>query len=151
MVFTISYTPLEELDLKADLQDSTAGALVTFEGWVRNHNEGRPIRQLEYQAYEALASKEGTRILDEVKTRPGVIAARCVHRVGTLNIGEMAVWIGVIAAHRADAFRACEQVIDQIKLRVPIWKKEFYEEGDSGWVNAPGAVADQTPPAQAAT
>ncbi len=150
-MFTISSTPLEELDLKADLQDSAAGALVTFEGWVRNHNEGRPIRQLEYQAYEALACKEGTRILNEVKTRFEVIAVRCAHRVGTLNIGEMAVWIGVIAAHRADAFRACEQVIDQIKLRVPIWKKEFYEEGDSGWVGAPGVVADQSPPAQAAT
>ncbi len=150
-MFTISSTPLEELDLTADLQDSAAGALVTFEGWVRSHNEGRPIRQLEYQAYEALASKEGTRILDEVKTRFEVIAARCVHRVGTLNIGEMAVWIGVIAAHRADAFRACEHIIDQIKLRVPIWKKEFYEEGDSGWVNAPGVVADQPPPAQAST
>ncbi len=150
-MFTISSTPLEELDLKADLQDSTAGALVTFEGWVRNHNKGRPIRQLEYQAYEALASKEGTRILNEVKNRFEVIAVRCAHRVGTLNIGEMAVWIGVIAAHRADAFRACQQVIDQIKLRVPIWKKEFYEEGDSGWVGAPGVVADQSPPAQAAT
>ncbi len=150
-MFMISSTPLEELDLRADLQDSAAGALVTFEGWVRNHNEGRPIRQLEYQAYEALASKEGTRILDEVKTRFEVIAARCVHRVGELNIGEMAIWIGVIAAHRADAFRACAHVIDQVKLRVLIWKKEFYEEGDSGWVNAPGAAADQAPPAQAAT
>ena len=150
-MFTISSTPLEELDLTADLKDSAAGALVTFEGWVRNHNEGRPIRQLEYQAYEALASKEGTRILNEVKTRFEVIAARCVHRVGTLNIGEIAVWIGVIAAHRADAFRACEHIIDQIKLRVPIWKKEFYEEGDSGWVGVPGVVADQSPPTQAAT
>ncbi len=150
-MFRIVSTPLEGLDLKAELQNSAAGALVTFEGWVRNHNEGRPIRQLEYQAYEVLANKEGTRILDEVKTRFEVIAARCVHRVGRLNIGEMAVWIGVIAAHRADAFQACAHVIDQIKLRVPIWKKEFYEEGDSGWVNATGVVADHPPPAQAST
>ena len=150
-MFTISSTPLEELDLKADLQDTAAGALVTFEGWVRDHNEGRLIRQLEYQAYEALASKEGTRVLEEVETRSEIIAARCVHRVGRLNIGEMAIWIGVIAAHRAEAFRACEYIIDQIKLRVPIWKKEFYEEGDSGWVDAPGAVADPPPPAQAST
>ena len=148
-MFTISSAPLEELNLKADLQDTAAGALVTFEGWVRDHNEGRLIRQLEYQAYEALASKEGTRVLEEVETRFEIIAARCVHRVGKLNIGEMAIWIGVIAAHRAEAFRACEYIIDQIKLRVPIWKKEFYEEGDSGWVDAPGAVADPPPPAQA--
>ncbi len=134
-MFTISFTPLEELDLTADLQDSAAGALVTFEGWVRSHNEGRPIRQLEYQAYEALANKEGTRILDEVKTRFEVIAARCVHRVGRLNVGEMAVWLGVIAAHRAEAFRACEHIIDQIKLRVPIWKKEFFEGGEV-WVGS---------------
>ncbi len=150
-MFTISSAPLEELNLKADLQDTAAGALVTFEGWVRDHNEGRLIRQLEYQAYEALASKEGTRVLEEVETRFEIIAARCVHRVGKLNIGEMAIWIGVIAAHRAEAFRACEYIIDQIKLRVPIWKKEFYEEGDSGWVDAPAAVADQPPPAQAST
>ena len=150
-MFTISSTPLEELNLKADLQDTAAGAVVTFEGWVRDHNEGRLIRQLEYQAYEALASKEGTRVLEELETRFEIIAARCVHRVGRLNIGEMAIWIGVIAAHRAEAFRACEYIIDQIKLRVPIWKKEFYEEGDSGWVDAPGAVADPPPPAQAST
>ena len=72
-MFTISSTPLEELDLKADLQDSAAGALVTFEGWVRDHNDGRLIRQLEYQAYEALASKEGTRVLEEVETRFEII------------------------------------------------------------------------------
>ncbi len=150
-MFTISSAPLEELNLKADLQDTAAGALVTFEGWVRDHNEGRLIRQLEYQAYEALASKEGTRVLEEVETRFEIIAARCVHRVGRLNIGDMAIWIGVIAVHRAEAFRACEYIIDQIKLRVPIWKKEFYEEGDSSWVDAPGAVADQPPPAQAST
>ncbi len=148
-MFTISSASLEELNLKADLQHTAAGALVTFEGWVRDHNEGRLIRQLEYQAYEALASKEGTRVLEEVETRFEIIAARCVHRVGRLNIGEMAIWIGVIAAHRAEAFRACEYIIDQIKLRVPIWKKEFYEEGDSGWVDAPGAVADPPPPASA--
>ena len=90
-MFTISSAPLEELNLKADLQDTAAGALVTFEGWVRDHNEGRLIRQLEYQAYEALASKEGTRVLEEVETRFEIIAARCVHRVGKLNIGEMAI------------------------------------------------------------
>lgn len=147
-MFTLSSAPLNKLDLTSDLHNSAAGALVTFEGVVRDHNEGRMTRLLEYQAYEALAGKEGAKILGEAQSQFKVIAARCVHRVGRLNIGETAVWIGVLAAHRAEAFRACEYIIDQVKLRVPIWKREFYEEGDSGWVNAPSAVACQTPPAE---
>ena len=142
-MFAISGTAFDAASLAADLHNPAAGALATFEGWVRDHNAGRTIVHLEYQAYEPLANKEGIRIIQETKNRFDVIDAKCVHRVGNLGIGELAVWVGVSAAHRVSAFRACEHIIDQIKLRVPIWKKEFYEDGDSGWVSAPAASADR--------
>ncbi len=91
--------------------------------------------RLEYEAYEALALKEGERIVAEALERFGVRRIACVHRVGELAIGELAVWVGVSAAHRDEAFAACRYVIDEVKQRLPIWKKEHYPEGDSGWVN----------------
>jgi rhodanese-related sulfurtransferase len=93
------------------------------------------VLRLEYEAYEALGVKEGERIVAEALERFGVRRIACVHRVGDLDIGELAVWVGVSAAHRDEAFDACRYVIDEVKQRLPIWKKEHYPEGDSGWVN----------------
>jgi len=93
------------------------------------------VRRLEYEAMSGLAEREGERIIAEACARYGVAHACCVHRVGELGIGEMAVWVGVGARHRDEAFRACRYIIDEVKHRVPIWKKEYYEQGDSGWVN----------------
>lgn len=134
-VFSFSSTPLEESALRAGLSDPTCGGYAAFEGWVRDHNEGRRVRRLEYEAFEPLAIKEGERIIAEAVARFGVERAACVHRIGTLEIGENAVWVGVAARHRDEAFRACRYIIDEVKHRVPIWKKEHYESGDSGWVN----------------
>ena len=134
-MFGVSATPLEQMNPAGELADAAAGALVIFQGRVRDHSEGKKVVALEYQAYEELACNEGTEIIKEAKARFDILDANCVHRVGQLDIGELAVCIGVVAAHRAEAFRACEYIIDQIKLRVPIWKKEFFEDGDSGWVN----------------
>lgn len=117
------------------LDDAGAGACVTFEGWVRNHNDGRPVTRLDYQAYAALADNEGTAILTEALERFGVKQVRAVHRVGALVIGDLAVWVGVSAAHRGAAFDACRWIIDEIKLRVPIWKNEHYADGESGWLH----------------
>ena len=108
---------------------------MTFEGWVRDHNEGEAVHALEYEAYPELAEKEGHRILIEARERFGVIGLAAVHRVGRLRIGELAVWVGVSAAHRGAAFDACRYVIDELKARVPIWKKEHYATGASGWIN----------------
>ena len=119
---------------KSRLFDPRAGACVTFEGWVRNENEGREVLHLEYESYEAMGIKEGQRILDEAKERFSIIDAVCVHRVGRLEIGEVAVWVGVSSSHRGEAFDACRFIIDEVKHRVPIWKKEFYSDGNSGWV-----------------
>lgn len=120
---------------RADLQDPACGGYVTFEGWVRNSNEGLDVERLEYQAYEALALKEGQRIVTAAQTRFPITHALCVHRLGALEIGDLAVWVAVSAGHRDEAFSACRFIIDEIKHRVPIWKKEHYVNGDSGWVN----------------
>ena len=120
---------------RACLQSESCGGFVSFEGWVRNRNEGQDVLRLEYQAYEALANKEGNRIVAEALQRYPIEHALCVHRVGELEIGELAVWVGVSAGHRDEAFRACRYIIDEVKHRVPIWKKEHYRNGDSGWVN----------------
>ena len=108
---------------------------------MRDHNEGRTVQRLEYEAFEALAIKEGERIVAEAVARFGVTRAACVHRVGALGIGELAVWVGVSAAHRGEAFAACRYIIDEVKHRVPIWKKEHYTDGDSGWVNCERCAA----------
>ncbi|MHB8813238.1 MAG: ThiF family adenylyltransferase [Steroidobacteraceae bacterium] len=134
-MFRFSTIPLDESALRTELSDPTCGGYAAFEGWVRDHNEGRRVRRLEYEAFEPLAIKEGERIIAEAIARFGVEHAACVHRIGLLEIGEKAVWVGVTARHRDEAFRACRYIIDEVKHRVPIWKKEHYESGDSGWVN----------------
>ena len=133
--FTFSRAPLEPHLQRALLADPSCGGYASFEGWVRDHNEGQRVRQLEYEAFEQLALAEGERILAEARARFGVTHAACVHRLGDLGVGELAVWVGVSAPHRDAAFRACRYIIDEVKHRLPIWKKEHYESGDSGWVN----------------
>jgi len=132
--FTLATEPVDVATLRDALRHAGAGGFCAFEGWVRNNNEGRDVSGLAYEAYAELAISEGERVVDEAVTRYGVLAAHCVHRVGDLKIGDLAVWIGVSAAHRDEAFRACRYIIDQIKHRLPIWKKEHYIEGDTAWV-----------------
>ncbi len=134
-MFSLSPEPIDVSSWRDRVRDADAGGYVSFEGWVRNENEGRAVRQLEYEGYEAVAVKEGERVLQEACDKFDVLHAACVHRVGHLEIGEMAVWVGVSAEHRAAAFEACRYVIDEIKHRLPIWKKEYYADGDSGWIN----------------
>jgi len=133
--FAFSRQPLDPAALAAGLADVASGGYASFEGWVRNENEGREVRRLDYEAFEELALKEGERIVAEAVERFGVRGARCVHRLGELGLGELAVWVGVSSGHRAEAFAACRYIIDEVKHRVPIWKKEHYLDGDSGWVN----------------
>ncbi len=124
-----------------ELRDPAAGGFASFEGWVRDHNEGLAVRRLEYEAFVELAVKEGDRIVAEATHRFPVRHALCVHRVGSLEIGDLAVWVGASAAHRGEAFDACRYIIDEVKHRVPIWKKEHYLNGDSGWVNCERCAA----------
>jgi sulfur-carrier protein adenylyltransferase/sulfurtransferase len=133
--FRFSSNALDTVALQREMRDESCGGFASFEGWVRNHNEGHAVTRLEYEAFAELAEKEGARIVDEARAKYGVTRAACVHRVGSLALGDVAVWVGVSAAHRDEAFRACRFIIDEVKHRVPIWKKEHYVNGDSGWVN----------------
>jgi molybdopterin synthase catalytic subunit len=134
-MFKLSPTPLDAPAQARALADERAGACITFEGWVRNRNEGRPVLRLEYEAYPALAEEEGERIIAEAKEKFPILAAAGIHRTGTLGLGELAVWIGVTAEHRGAAFEACRYIIDQAKARIPIWKREHYGDGSSTWIN----------------
>ena len=143
--FRFSSVALDTAALRAGLADPGCGAYAAFEGWVRDHNEGQRVTRLEYEAYAPLAPREGERIIAEAVSRFGLHGALCVHRIGALALGEIAVWVGASAPHRDEAFRACRYIIDEVKHRLPIWKKEYYESGDSGWVNCErcaAAVAD---------
>jgi sulfur-carrier protein adenylyltransferase/sulfurtransferase len=141
--FGFSHSPIDPQSLRVALEDPAAGGYAAFEGWVRNHNEGHAVTRLDYEAFEALANKEGERIVQEAIERFGVVKAACVHRIGSLAIGDMAVWVGVSSRHRAEAFAACRYIIDEVKHRVPIWKKEHYVTGDSGWVNCERCAAHE--------
>jgi molybdopterin synthase catalytic subunit len=121
--------------LRDELGDAAAGAYVGFEGWIRNHNEGENVLRLEYEVYAPVALIEGAKVIEEARSKFPILHAGCVHRSGMLEIGECAVWVGVTAAHRDEAFAACRFIIDQVKVRLPIWKKEHYANGNSGWVN----------------
>ncbi len=140
-MFEIAEKAIDPAALRAALADPAAGAYCGFEGWVRNHNEGQEVLRLEYEVYSPLAISEGRRILAEAKEQFPHLRAGCVHREGLLEIGDCAVWVGVTSPHRDEAFRACRYIIDAIKHRLPIWKKEHYVSGDSGWVNCERCAA----------
>ena len=133
--FELAGTPFDTATLRARLLDARVGGYASFEGWVRDHNDGRAVHGLHYEAYTALAEAEGERVLAEALDRFEILDAACVHRTGDLAIGELAVWVGVVAAHRDAAFAACRYIIDEVKSRVPIWKRERYADGDAGWLH----------------
>ena len=135
-MFKISPTAIEVAAWRAKLGDASAGACVTFEGWVRRRNQGREVHLLEYEAHVALAEAEGARILAEARERWRLLGCAAVHRSGRLALGELAFWVGVTAEHREAAFDGCRYIVDEAKKRLPIWKKEHYVDGAAGWINA---------------
>lgn len=144
--FRISENSFEPETERDRIAEPSCGGYVSFEGWVRDHNEGQQVLRLEYQAYEALALKEGRKIMAEAASRFPIVNACCIHRVGELEIGDLAVWVGVSAGHRDEAFKGCRYIIDEIKHRVPVWKKEHYRGGDSGWVNCEACASHAKEP-----
>ena len=141
-LFAIGPAPLPLEPLVAAVASESDGvddAITTFLGLVRNHNLGRRVQYLEYEAYESLALKAFARIDEEVRTRwPGMRMA-LHHRTGRLEIGEASVAIVTASPHRGDAFAACRYVIERVKQIVPVWKREYFEGGDV-WIE--GATAD---------
>jgi len=137
----VAVTP-ESLDcnaLAAMVDANGDGAVVTFAGLVRDHNQGRQVQFLEYEAYEPLAIRALQRIVDEARELwPGARIA-VHHRLGRLEIGEASIVIAAASVHRADAFAACRYTIERVKQIVPIWKREHFNGGDV-WLE--GATAD---------
>ncbi len=132
--FSLTDQTIDSTSLAESLRDPSAGAEVTFDGRVRDHNDGQAVAKLEYQAYPALAVPTGQRILAEEAERFGIVRATAVHRTGSLEIGESAVWVGVASAHRGAAFDAARAIMERLKYELPIWKKETYQDGHTEWV-----------------
>lgn len=130
----VTDAPIDAARLLADAVSPADGAALLFQGVVRNENEGRPVARLEYQAYGAMAEAEMLRIATEAVERFGTGDVHVVHRVGMLEIGEASVAICVAAPHRGQAYEASRYVIEQLKRRVPVWKREGYTDGDTEWV-----------------
>jgi len=127
--------PLSVDEILRALQRDDVGGIALFVGTVRDHAGDTRVQRLDYEAHPSMAERELRRIVDELRAEyPGVRVA-AVHRVGELAIGELAVVVGAAAAHRAEAFEVCRAVIERIKARVPIWKKEWALDGSGSWVN----------------
>jgi adenylyltransferase/sulfurtransferase len=134
-MFSMSEKPIDSLKLSDRLRNPRCGAKVCFDGIVRNHNEGRQVKGLEYQAYIEMALSEGRKIIKEAHRLFEIDQAEAVHRFGHLEIEDTAVWVGVTSAHRKASFDACRYIIDQIKIRLPIWKREQYSDDEHRWVD----------------
>jgi len=132
-LFEISDKSIEEIILKNRF-DPVVGGVVTFEGRVRNHNDGHKVKSLEYQAFEEMALVEGNKIVKEALEVFGIEQLFCVHRTGHLKISDLAIWIYAASKHRKEAFLACQYTIDEIKKRVPVWKREHYQDLEPQWV-----------------
>ncbi len=143
-MFELTDRPIDSTALQARLTAPEAGALTVFEGRVRNHHLGQPVTKLEYEAFDDLARLEGEAIVSEAERIYAGAKVLCVHRTGPLQIGEAAVWIGVASAHRQTGFAACRHVIEELKLRLPVWKKEHHPGGAAEWVNCTAEAAART-------
>lgn len=136
-MFTITEDNISQtqiIEWKTRYTRPSVGAAVTFEGLVRNHNEGKEVKSLEYQAYPSMAIKVGQEIIEKAKILFPVTEIFCVHRTGHLQIGDIAVWVIATASHRKEAFHACQYVIDEVKALVPVWKREHYLNEMPDWV-----------------
>jgi molybdopterin synthase catalytic subunit len=125
--------PIDVAAVTAEVADERAGAVATFQGTVRSQSRGRDVIALEYEVYEGMADSVIAEIAEEAKARYELCAVAVTHRLGRVEIGETSVAIAVSAPHRQDALAACKDVIDALKERVPLWKKELYEGGEE-WI-----------------
>lgn len=134
----ISRDPLDLSRLVAAVEAPEIGGIATFTGLVRNHHQGKGVEGLEYSAYEPMAEQEMRAILSEAEAR-WTVKLVATHRLGALSIGEVAVAVAAAGAHRGEAFDACRYVIEELKRRVPIWKRERYTDGTEAWVAPRGS------------
>lgn len=140
--FSLTNEGIDIASLGEALIDPRAGARITFDGRVRNHNEGSEVASLEYQTYPAMVGKVGQRIIEEEAAAHGLLRVRAIHRTGPLEIGESAVWVGVASAHRGAAFDGARAIMERLKYELPIWKKETYVDGRIEWVGPDSKSAE---------
>ena len=132
-MFAITRDPLDPQPLVEAVRKDESGAVALFYGVVRNHNMGRSVQYLEYDAYESMAVKKLREVADEVCAKFPVNGVAALHRIGRLEIGETSLLVAVSSPHRKEAFEACHYAVDRIKETVPVWKKEVWEDG-SEWI-----------------
>ena len=141
MLFEVTADELDPGRVVEHVRRDEAGAIALFYGIVRDHNRGRKVMHLEYDAYPEMATKVMQRIADEVKERFNIAETAIQHRTGRLEVGETSLLVAVSSAHRKEAFEACHALVDRLKEEVPIWKKEVFEGGEEwieGDASAPG-------------
>jgi molybdopterin synthase catalytic subunit len=147
----LTTAPLDGAALLRAIPTSADGAVLLFWGVVRDHNEGRPVDHLDYDAYAAMAEAEMRRIAGEAAERWKTGDIAVVHRVGRLEIGEASVAIAVASPHRAETYEASRYIIEELKRRVPIWKREGYADGagEGEWLGGQVPAGAPAPPAEA--
>jgi molybdopterin synthase catalytic subunit len=132
----ISESPLDVASHSAATRDAAAGADVSFCGVVRNHDGGRSVVELEYSSHPSAAAIL-RQVAEEIAADPAVLAVAVSHRIGMLRIGDVALVASVTAAHRKQAFDSCQRLVDEVKARLPIWKRQVFADGSDEWVNCP--------------
>lgn len=139
-IYEITRAPIDKAALELRLLTGAAGAIVTFDGVVRNQTKGREVVSLHYEAYEPMAVKEMRKVGEEIRTRwPDVLHIGIIHRFGELQVTESSIAIVITSPHRRVAFEACHYAIDRVKQTVPIWKKEIFADGEA-WVEGAESI-----------
>jgi len=136
MIAVVTAEPLDVAAHEHAVTDRRAGAAVSFAGVVRDHDHGRQVTRLEYEAHPG-AEAVLKEVAAEIAADPDVIAVAVSHRVGPLEIGDVALAAAVACAHRAAAFAACARLVDEVKARLPVWKHQIFADGTDEWVNCP--------------
>ncbi|QQQ76902.1 molybdenum cofactor biosynthesis protein MoaE [Saccharothrix sp. 6-C] len=134
---TVSDQPLSVAEHAELVEHVSAGAVVTFAGVVRDHDHGRSVRELEYVGHPTAGAVVAEVVADVVARFEGVRAVAVSHRVGALAIGDVALACAVSADHRGEAFAVCSELVDEVKRRLPVWKRQVFADGDDEWVNMP--------------
>jgi molybdopterin synthase catalytic subunit len=135
-VATVTTDPLDVAAHEKAVADPGAGAVVVFRGVVRDHDDGRTVTGLEYEAHPS-ATAVLAEVAAEIAADPAVHAVAVSHRVGRLEVGDVALVAAVSTAHRAAAFAACARLVDEVKARLPVWKRQVFADGTDEWVNCP--------------
>jgi molybdopterin synthase catalytic subunit len=135
-LISVSDRPLSVAEHEAAVADQRAGAVVSFAGVVRDHDHGRGVTRLDYEGHPS-AEEVLRQVAEEIAADPDVIAVAVSHRVGPLEVGDVALAAAVATAHRAAAFAACARLVDRVKESLPIWKHQVFSDGTDEWVNCP--------------